>query len=259
MIDFTNVTELADDEVSREQVDRLAQRYYWAAGYVDDKEVLEVACGVGQGLGYLASRARRLIAGDITPSLVERARQHYGSRIEIGVMDALALPVPSASLDVVLLFEAIYYLPDAARFVAECRRVLRPGGRVLVVTANKDLFDFNPSPHSHRYYGVSDLGQLFGASGFSCQFFGGTRVDGVSWRQRLLRPVKAAAVRFNLIPKTMGGKKLLKSLVFGKLVKMPAEINGETSVYRAPESISAGTPDLGHKVLFLAATLGSGA
>lgn len=259
MIDYTNVTELADDEVSREQVDRLAQRYYWAAGYVEGKDVLEVACGAGQGLGCLAARARRVVAGDITPGLVERARRHYGARVQIDVMDAMALPQPTASLDVVLLFEAIYYLPDAERFVQECRRVLRPGGCVLLVTANKDLFDFNPSPHSHRYYGVNELGQLFGNHGFTCRFFGGTRVDGVSWRQRLLRPVKATAVRFNLMPKTMGGKKLLKSLVFGKLVKMPAEIRGDTSDYQAPESIPNGTADQVHKVLFLAATLGTGA
>lgn len=71
--------------------------------------------------------------------------------------DAQNMPHADNSMDVIIIFEAIYYLPSAERFVSECKRVLRDGGRVLVVTANKDLYDFNPSPHSYKYYGVIEL------------------------------------------------------------------------------------------------------
>jgi len=40
---------------------------------------------------------------------------------------------------VIILFEAIYYIPDAEKFVEECARVLRLGGKVLIATANKDF------------------------------------------------------------------------------------------------------------------------
>jgi len=61
------------------------------------------------------------------------------------------MPFEDKSKDVIILFEAIYHIPDADRFVKECVRVLWPGGKVLVGTANKDLYDFNPSPYSYKY------------------------------------------------------------------------------------------------------------
>ncbi|HRH81885.1 MAG TPA: class I SAM-dependent methyltransferase [Thiobacillaceae bacterium] len=253
--DFTTVTELSGDEVTAEQVERLRHRYLWAGPFCQGRAVLEVACGAGQGLAYLSRQAGSLMAGDITPALVERARRHYGDRIDIRVLDAANLPLPDRSLDVVILFEAIYYLPDAHRFVAECRRVLRSGGQVLVATANKDLYDFNPSPFSHRYYGVVELGQLFGKQGFRCEFFGAHPYGQVTLRQRLLRPIKRLAVALHLMPKTMAGKKLLKRLVFGGLVIMPDEIGEAGSPYVPPVELPAGRPDREHKVLYLAASL----
>lgn len=253
--DFTTVTELSGDEVSQEQVERLAHRYYWAAEYCRGREVLEVACGAGQGLGYIASVAKSVAGGDITPALVQTARKHYGSRVKVSEMDAQALPYADRSLDAVILFEAIYYLPAPEKFVAECHRVLRPGGVVLIATANKDLYDFNPSPFSQRYLGVVELGALFRAHQFQCEFFGNVPVEAVSWRQKLLRPIKAFVVRFNLMPKTMAGKKLLKRLVFGRLVPMPAEITRDTALYASPPRLNPDVPDRGYKVIYLAATL----
>lgn len=251
--DFSSVTELAGDEVSQEQVERLAHRYLWAGAFCGGCDVLEVACGSGQGLGHLAARARRLWAGDLTSRLVRDARRHYGERVALMELDAQRLPFPDASLDVVILFEAIYYLPSAAAFVAECRRVLRPGGQVLVASANPDLWDFNPSPHSVGYYGVAELGRLFGAAGFACRFFGYLPVDAVSFRQRVFRPIKKVAAALGLIPKTMAGKKLLKRLVFGNLVAMPAEIGQETAIYMPPVPLPPELPDRRFKVIYAAA------
>lgn len=252
--DFTTVTELSGDEVSAEQVERMQHRYGWAVDYCVEKDVLEVACGAGQGLSVLARVARSLAAGDITPSLVEVAKKHYGTRVDIRVLDAQQLPLPDQSLDVVVLFEAIYYLPSAEAFAKECQRVLRPGGQVLVATANKDLYDFNPSPYSHRYYGIVELGKLFGGHGFACEFFGSYPFHGASMRQRILRPIKRLAVTLRLMPKTMTGKKLLKRLVFGGLVKMPNETELDTAGYVAPVALPAGTPNSEHKVIYLCAT-----
>lgn len=254
MSDFTTVTETAGAEVSLEQVQRLAHRYYWAAEYCRGKDVLEVACGAGQGLGYLASVARTVRAGDITPGLVAQARAHYGARIEISEMDAEKMPFPDGSLDVVLIFEALYYLRSAERFADECVRVLRPGGRVLVANANKDLYDFNPSPFSTIYHGVTELGTLFGSRGFRCEFFGNTPLEALSLRQRLLRPVKKCVINLGLMPKTMAGKKLLKRLVFGELVPMPPEIDARSAAPYIPVRIDGGAPNRGFKVIYCAAT-----
>ena len=78
--DFLEVTEIAGDEVTHEQIQRLCNRYYWACDYCLNKDVLEVACGTGQGLGYLAGVASSVEAGDYFEPILEIARKHYGNR-----------------------------------------------------------------------------------------------------------------------------------------------------------------------------------
>jgi SAM-dependent methyltransferase len=251
---FVGVSELAGTDISLEQLQRMSHRYRWAALYCGQKDVLEVACGSGQGLGILNRVAQSLEAGDFSAEILAIAQRHYDGRVGLTRFDAQSLPFAAASKDVIILFEAIYYVPDAARFVQECRRVLRGGGKVLIATANKDLPDFNPSPFSHRYYGAADLARLFETNGFECELFGYLPVGSLSWRQKLLRPVKKLAVTLNLVPKTMAGKKLLKRLVFGRLTPMPAELPPQDMRIDPPARIEA-QPDHTHKVLYCCATL----
>lgn len=49
--DYVFVTEISGEEVTQEQIDRLCNRDYWAGQYCTGKDVMEVACGTGQGLG----------------------------------------------------------------------------------------------------------------------------------------------------------------------------------------------------------------
>lgn len=253
--DFTTVTELPGEDASREQIERLTHRYCWAAEFCAGRDVLELACGAGQGLGVLASVAASVSAGDLTESFVRLAHRHYGDRIQVCKLDAEVLPFGDCVFDVVILFEAIYYLGSAEKFAKECRRVLRPGGHVLIVTANKDLYDFNPSPFSRVYLGVSELNELFVSQGFSCSFFGVTPIDGISVRQRLLRPVKFLAVKLGVMPKTMARKRLLKRLVFGPGEHIPAEVTRNAKSYDAPMGLMATVPDRRFKVIYLAAAL----
>ena len=253
--DYVSVTEIAGDEVTQEQVDRLCNRYYWAGTYCTGKDVLEAACGSGQGLGYLAGIARSLEAGDYSDEILSVARRHYGERVLLRQFDAQDMPFEDKSKDVIILFEAIYYLPDAAKFVQECARVLRLGGKVLIATANKDLFDFNPSPHTHKYYGTIELRELFERFGFNVKLYGYMDVQSVSIRQRILRPIKFLASKARIIPGSTQGKKWLKRIVFGDLVRMPAEITTETSQYIEPTGISLSRADREHKVIYCVASL----
>lgn len=257
-VDYLPITELAGDDVTQEQLERLCNRYYWAGKYCVGKIVLEVACGTGQGLGYLSRIAKRISAGDYSTDILNIAKRHYGNRIALARFDAQQMPYADHSLDIIILFEAIYYIPSAEKFVSECRRVLRNGGKVLIATANKDLYDFNPSSHSYKYYGVIELNELLLKQGFSVECFGNTPVDAVSLRQRLLRPIKGFVVKLDLIPKSMAGKKLLKKLVFGSLVNMPAEIEEGMAAYKEATLLSLAQPDRKHKVIYCVATLMKG-
>jgi len=272
-LDYFSVTEIAGYEVTQEQVDRLYNRYYWAGHYCAGKDVVEVACGSGQGLGYLAGIAGSFEAGDYSNEILSIARQHYGERIRLRQFDAKEMPFADKSKDVIILFEAIYYLPDAEKFIRECVRVLRPGGRVLIATANKDLYDFNPSPHSYKYYGVIELKNLFEKYRFKTKFFGNTSLNNVALRQKILRPIKQLAVKLGIMPKSMAGKKLLKRIVFGNMVKMPAEIGpqitqitqiaqkekdektSDRAPYLEPDKIPSDVANTSHKVIYCVATL----
>jgi ubiquinone/menaquinone biosynthesis C-methylase UbiE len=252
---YLDVTEIAGDDVTQEQVDRLYHRYYWAGTFCQDKDVLEVACGTGQGLGYLANIAKSLEAGDYSQEIIDIAKSHYGDRISLRQLDAQNLPYANSSKDVIILFEAIYYLPDAEKFVQECCRILRKGGKILIATANKDLYDFNPSPYTYKYYGVVELNELFSQYGFTIECFGVSPINKVSFKQRILRPVKKIAVQLGLIPKTMKGKKMLKKLVFGQLIKMPSEIKENLIEFKEPQKLLVDKIDTQHKVLYCVATL----
>lgn len=255
-IKFTDVTEMAGDEISGEQLQRMLDRYDWASQYCDGKDVVEVACGSGQGLGYLARHAKSVIGGDISDDVLAPARAYYGSDIKIDTIDAMSLPYADNSADTVLMFEALYYVPDAAKFFEEAARILRPGGHLLIVSANRDLYDFNPSPYSHVYYSLQMLNDALPKYGFEIvETAGGTPLDKVSLKQKILRPVKRVVVSLGLMPKTMAGKKLLKRLVFGEMVKMPVELTPDMGTAVKPDPVPADKPCMTYKVIYAAARL----
>jgi ubiquinone/menaquinone biosynthesis C-methylase UbiE len=252
--DFTAVTEVPGLGASREQRAMLFTRYAYAARLCDGKtDLLEVACGSGQGLGYLAGKARRVVGGDYTEALVQRARRHYGGRVAFVRLDAHALPFGGASFDVVLLYEAIYYLAEPDRFVAECRRVLRSNGVLVVCTVNKEWPDFNPSPYSVAYCSARDLTDLLRRHRFDVKLYGAFPVAASSLKDRVVSRLKRTAVALNLIPRTMKGKELLKRMFFGPLTPLPQEIDEGFAPYCEPLPITADGPNHDFKVLFAVA------
>lgn len=251
---FSTVTEIPGGGASQEQIDMLRTRYDLAARLCQDKDVLEVACGTGPGLGYLARQAQRVVGGDYDENLIHIARSHYGDRLELRQLDAQDLPFADASFDVVLLLEAIYYLPQAEKFVAEARRVLRPGGSLLICSANREWTLFNPSPFSRRYYSANELRELMERAGFRAELYAGFPDVSDGWRSRMFRSLRKTAVSMNLIPQTMNGKEKIKRLLYGKLTPLPAELTDSIGEVHPLISIPAGQAVCGHKVLYAIGT-----
>jgi SAM-dependent methyltransferase len=252
---FVDIVEVGGADVSPEQLLRTHHRYYWAADYCRGKDVLEVGCGSGIGLPFLKGVARHVEAGDYSDEVLEVCRARYGDIVPLQQFDAEDMPYADSSFDVVILFEAIYYLQDVRKFITECRRVLRSGGVVLIATANNRLWDFTASAFSTRYLNVTDFAKEFGEAGFKVDCFGFVSVNQVSARQKVLRPLKAIASRLNLIPKSMGGKEWLKKLFFGSLVKMPDSVHPDALHYDAPTPLPLSRDDSTYKTLYCAAAL----
>ena len=250
---FAQISELSGEPISREQLERLHDRYVWAAGYCRDADVLEVACGSGPGLGHLAGVAKSLVAGDLSEDILALVRRHYRDRVVVGRLDAESLPFAEASFDVVILCEALYLLPRSERFLLEAQRVLRSGGWLLIVSANKDLPGFQPCLYSHVYLGVVELDRRLRELGFVPRFFGGTPLPTTPWRQRALRPLQGLAATLGVMPQTMRNKRFLRRVVFGPLMPMPAEIVAGEIPYRPPTPLRSDRSDHRHKVIFCAA------
>jgi SAM-dependent methyltransferase len=232
--DYTTVTELPAARASRQQWARLRHRYGLAATLSVGRDVLEVGCGAGLGLGWLARQARRVTGGDCTASSLALARRHYRGRVPLLRLDAQTLPFRERSFDAVILFETVYYLRHPAGFVAECARVLRPGGLLLIGSVNPDAAGFHPSPFARRYFSAGELRELLRGGGFSAEISGGFREAAASWRERCLASLKRIAGRAGLIPKTMRGRETLKRLVFGRLTTLPPEILPQDYAYEPP-------------------------
>jgi len=252
-LDFSQVTEVAGERVSREQILRMLSRYRFAERYCRDKAVLEVGCGSGQGLGILMRAAEQLVAADYTESLIRKARRHYANRVPLLRLDAHTLPFKPHTFDTIILYEAIYYLEKPDLFVKECMRVLNPRGTILICNANKNLPDFNPSPYSHRYFSPAEFSEFFKPHGLQVECYGDSRVDYNNPIQKMLSLIKQAMVRFNLMPKTMRGKLLFKRLVFGELVDLPAEIVDRGEDLPEPVRLNSDRSNQNYKVIFAVA------
>lgn len=117
--------------------------YDFALPYVAGKDVLDFGCGTGYGTARLAETAHRTTGVDIAPDAVAHAREHYQRDdlefATIGSIDVVDLPFGDDSFDVVVSFQVIEHVVAVDRYLAEIRRVLRPGGTFLCVTPDRTL------------------------------------------------------------------------------------------------------------------------
>jgi len=251
--DYTSVTEVTGYKVTKEQIQRMYTRYRFASEFCAGRDVLEVACGSGQGLGYLAKKAKSVIGGDCDDKLVKSAESNYEGRIKIFKLDAHKLPFDNGAFDVIILYEALYYLQNPEKFVNEAYRVLRKDGLVIIGTVNKDWSGYNPSPFSYKYYAAPEMNELLKNGGFSkIEFYGDCPSESKTLKDRVVSLIKKIAVALHLIPKTMKGKELFKRIFVGKLTALPAEITDDLSEYIPPVEIPNGI-NTNFKVIFAVA------
>ncbi|HEV2106888.1 MAG TPA: class I SAM-dependent methyltransferase [Thermomicrobiales bacterium] len=98
-------------------------------------DVLEIAVGTGRNFPFYPADAR-LVAIDVSPGMLDVARaraQELGREVDVHLGDAQALDFPDARFDTVVSTLALCTIPDERAAVAEAKRVLRPGGRFLLL------------------------------------------------------------------------------------------------------------------------------
>jgi SAM-dependent methyltransferase len=100
------------------------------------KHLLEVGCGTGTDLLQFARGGAEVTGVDLTPRSIEIARKRfevYGLAGRFAIGDAENLSFPDESFDAVYSFGVLHHTPDTERAVGEARRVLRRGGKAIVM------------------------------------------------------------------------------------------------------------------------------
>ena len=116
-------------------------RYCLARDLARGLDVLDIASGEGYGAAILANVARSVVGVEIDEAAVAHATAAYSApNLRYVQGDALAIPLPDASVDVVVSFETLEHLRDRDRFLLEVRRVLRPNGFFIVSAPDRLVY-----------------------------------------------------------------------------------------------------------------------
>lgn len=120
-------------------------------------DVLDVGSGDGAAAATIAPYCASLTCIDVNPRLItaaqERLRRHENVRAQVA--DVHALPFGDASFDAVLMFHTLTYAEHPARALKECARVLRPGGRFVVLCLDEHRQSDVTARYGERHPGFS--------------------------------------------------------------------------------------------------------
>jgi SAM-dependent methyltransferase len=142
---------------------------------LDERWVVgDLGCGTGHISQLLAPAVARVIAVDESGPMLtaarERLRDHTNVELRTGTVESL--PIEDAALDVAILFLVAHFITDPAKVMAEIRRVLKPGGRLVIV----DLMSHDRAEYvvqlGHVWQGFDgdQVREWLGAAGFtSCR------------------------------------------------------------------------------------------
>lgn len=156
-------------------------RYLLAAPLCGGKDVLDVACGEGYGSALLATVARSVVGVDNSEEAISHAVASYGEARNVAFKIAdvsKVIPLDSGSVDIIVSFETLEHLDEQEAFIAECRRVLRSEGVLLLSTPNSEVYlgGEGTNEFHKRELSRSELAELLGAT-FASVVIGGQQSD----------------------------------------------------------------------------------
>lgn len=144
------------------QIELIEELLLWAGCNQDQKpqNIIDVGCGIGGSTLYLAKKFGSKATGiTLSPVQADRATERasqadLSGRVRFEVANALEMPFQDNTFDLVWSLESGEHMPDKTKFLAECYRVLKPGGKLILATwchreTNSLAGDLTPSEMAH--------------------------------------------------------------------------------------------------------------
>jgi ubiquinone/menaquinone biosynthesis C-methylase UbiE/DNA-binding transcriptional ArsR family regulator len=147
--------------------------YLWGVlGLIDPALVVgDLGCGTGQLTELVAPYVRQVVAVDSSADMLDAARQRVGAAANVDLRqgELESLPIAAGELDAAMLSLVLHYSPSPGRALEDVGRVLRPGGRVLVVDMLPHERQEYQQQMGHVWLGFSDkqIGKFLTDAGFS--------------------------------------------------------------------------------------------
>jgi ubiquinone/menaquinone biosynthesis C-methylase UbiE len=127
-------------------------RYLCAEDLVENKTVLDIACGTGYGSQLLSKRAKKVYGVDNSEEAIKYARKNFSSKnTEYIIGSATEIPLEDKTVDVAVTFETIEHIEDHSKFLDEIKRVLKDDGIAIISTPNKREFAEGNHFHVHEF------------------------------------------------------------------------------------------------------------
>lgn len=178
---------------NRDTIDHL-HRYAIATHYTKGKTVLDIASGEGYGTNLLAGNAAFAYGVDIDPRTIANAvRKYQKDNLKFSVGSADRMPLEDRSVDVIVSFETLEHHDKHEEMMREIKRVLKPGGLMLLSTPNKlyysDKRNFDNKFHVKELY-KQEFIDLVSAHFKMMQLLDQTYINGIS----LIKETEAVTV-----------------------------------------------------------------
>ena len=135
------------------------------------ESLLDLGTGTGRILELLHPLYSRAVGIDTSPDMLAVARANLDragiTNAQIRLGDIYNLPLPRGAFDAVVIHQVLHFLDDPQRALVESARVLRPGGRLLIVDFAPHEMEFLRQDHAHRRLGFSrdQVSQWIAAAG----------------------------------------------------------------------------------------------
>ncbi|MCC6181895.1 MAG: hypothetical protein B6D44_00550 [Ignavibacteriales bacterium UTCHB2] len=131
-------------------------RYSIALNLVQDKTILDIACGTGYGTNILASRAKAIVGIDVDEKTIEQARYNYRKgNIEFKAGSITSIPYKDNYFDVVVSFETVEHIENHELMMSEIKRVLKADG--ILIMSSPDKLYYSDIPNYKNVFHLNEL------------------------------------------------------------------------------------------------------